>query len=562
MEFINNIWSFLSHPSMLQAIMILFLVSGIGMYLGKFKIGGITLGLSFVFFIGILVSHFGIEVDADILNFTLNLGLILFVYTLGLQVGPSFVESLKRKGLTLNLWALSIITLGVIAVIILYLLTSQSLPDLMGVLSGAVTNMPALGAAQEAVAGIFGSTTQPSEMNSILADMATATAVTYPIGVVGVFIVLSILKKTTPKAIFEAQEKKQQTDSRDYIVANESIYNKKISEIVNLIPTQFVISHIWRGNDDIFPNSDTIIKEGDHIQIVCDEEEHDKLLLLFGEELNKKAAKETENEDNKTFISKRILVTKKEINGQTLGGLRLRNKLNINITSITRAGVDLLPSSSFHLQLGDRLQVVGKSEDIDKLSDMLGNQLKKLDSPYLVTIFVGMFLGCVLGSIPIYIPGISTPIRMGIAGGPLIIGILMGTYGARLHLATYVTQSANLMLRTIGIVLFMAALGLSSGKNFFETLSQGPGLIWMGLGAIITIVPPLIIGLICTLVFKVSYSNTAGIICGSMANPIALDYATSITGNDTAAVSYVTVYPLTMFLRVIFAQLTIGLILG
>lgn len=563
----DEIISFLTEPSILQAVVALFLVSGIGMYLGKFSFKGVSLGLSMVFFIGIICSHFGLRVDSEILAFTINVGLILYVYTLGLQVGPAFIESLKKRGIVLNLWATAIIVLSIVVIVVLYLISNQSLPHLMGVLSGAVTNMPVLGASQEAVSGVLVHQGASQEvLSKTLAEMAMATAIAYPFGVVGVFIVIAILKTQVPRSGASAEDDDTaKTITKEYLITNSAVAGKTIREIMKLNTVPMLVSQIWRKGRFMMPKSDTELLQGDHILVVSEEEHHPKILLLLGEEA--KGVRPGEEvidweAANESLASRRIIITRQEINGVRLASLDLRSRMNINVTSVIRAGITLLPSPSLRLQMGDRLSVVGKESDLKELSRMMGNELKELDTPYLVTLFIGMLLGCVLGAIPIVIPGISTPIKMGIAGGPLIAGILMSAYGVRLHLNTYITSSANLMIRTFGIVLFMAALGLSSGEGFFATLSQGPGLIWMALGTAVTVLPPLIIGYICMKWFKLSFSHTAGVVCGSMANPIALDYASSLVKGDTIAVSYVTVYPLTMFARVIAAQLTVGIIMG
>ncbi|KGN96756.1 hypothetical protein HQ39_01580 [Porphyromonas sp. COT-108 OH2963] len=563
----DEIISFLTEPSILQAVVALFLVSGIGMYLGKFSFKGVSLGLSMVFFIGIICSHFGLRVDSEILAFTINVGLILYVYTLGLQVGPAFIESLKKRGIVLNLWATAIIVLSIVVVVVLYLISNQSLPHLMGVLSGAVTNMPVLGASQEAVSGVLVHQGASQEvLSKTLAEMAMATAIAYPFGVMGVFIVIAILKTQVPRSGASAEEDDTvKTITKEYLITNSAVAGKTIRELMTLNTVPMLVSRIWREGRFMMPKSDTELQPGDHVLVVSEEEHHPKILLLLGEEA--KGVRPGEEvidweAANESLASRRIIITRQEINGVRLASLDLRSRMNINVTSVIRAGITLLPSPSLRLQMGDRLSVVGKESDLKELSRMMGNELKELDTPYLVTLFIGMLLGCVLGAIPIVIPGISTPIKMGIAGGPLIAGILMSAYGVRLHLNTYITSSANLMIRTFGIVLFMAALGLSSGEGFFATLSQGPGLIWMALGTAVTVLPPLIIGYICMKWFKLSFSHTAGVVCGSMANPIALDYASTLVKGDTIAVSYVTVYPLTMFARVIAAQLTVGIIMG
>lgn len=534
------------------------------MYLGRLKIFGLSLGLSFVFFTGIVASHLGITVDEEILSFVLNFGLILFVYTLGIQVGPSFIASFKTKGLILNLWALVVIFCSILCVALISFFSDVSVPALMGILSGAVTNIPALGAAQESVSSIISNNPSMGSVKDVLALMTMATAITYPFGVVGVFLVLHLLKAITPYKIFIAQDKKVKTDQSEFLAVNKAIIGMSVSEIMEIFDLPMVISQIWRKGEFIIPKSETIIEADDHVLVVSEENLHDKVKLFFGDEVEKENQEEEEidwEHSNDSYTSKKIVITQAEYNGVRMGSLDLRNKMGINVTAVARAGMDLLPSPNLRLQLGDRISVVGKEGDVNNLSKKMGNELKKLDTPYLVTLFIGMLMGCAIGAIPIFVPGLSAPIKMGLAGGPLIMGILMGVYGPRFHLATYITQSANLLIRTFGIVLFMAALGLSSGAHFVETLNSGPGFLWLGIGAFITAVPPLIIGILCIRLFKLSYSHTAGVVCGSMANPVAMEYAVSLTGNDTVAVSYVTVYPLTMIVRVIVAQLTVAFLM-
>ena len=543
-------------PTMVQAVAIISIVSAIGIYLGRLKIFGISLGITFVFFTGILAGHLGIEVNKDMLCFAQNFGLIIFVYTLGLQVGPGFFSSLKKGGILLNSIALSVVFLGLLSALILHWTTDVSLPNMIGLLCGAVTNTPALGAAQQALQQV-----DPTNTRGVT-DMALACAVTYPLGVVGVILAIIILKALFHKESLKGAETKDnsaQTYVAEFQVCNPAIYHKSIKEIMSLIDKHFVISRVWRNGKVSIPTSDTTLEEKDHLLVISVKSDVENIKLLFGEQENidwNKADIDWNAIDSQ-LISKRIIVTRNRINGVKLGFLRLRNLYGINITRVTRAGIDLLASPDLHLQMGDKLTIVGEANSVNNVGKILGDEIKRLREPNILAIFIGLTLGVVIGSIPISIPGMSMPIKLGIAGGPIIVGILMGAFGPRLHLTTYTTQSANLMVRQLGIVVYLAGLGLESGAHFFETVFRTEGLLWIGLGFALTIVPVLIIGYIASRFFQISYAKNVGMLCGSMANPMALNYANSTVNGDEPSVAYATVYPLSMFVRVISAQLVI-----
>ncbi|KGN79288.1 hypothetical protein HQ35_08290 [Porphyromonas cangingivalis] len=554
-EALSALWT---SRTMVQTLMLICLVSGIGLYLGKLKISRFSLGSACVFFVGIFAAHFGAKVNEEMLHFAQNFGLILFVYALGVQVGPGFVASFRQKGLALNMWGLSLILLSTFAVIALYFVSDMGIERLMGILSGAVTNTPALGAAQQAVTQSVSS----PDLNSTLSDMALATAITYPFGVIGVIIVLELLKKFFPHKDVPVTGDEPHHFVGEYYVRNPEVSGKTVSQIHDLFSVDFIISRLWRKGRISQPSSDTILEMEDHLIIVSDEADAPRITSFFGGRATEKEQVDWESDENIQLVSRRLLVTKSEFNGVKLSSLRLRNRYGINVTRINRAEIDLVPTPTLRLQIGDRLTVVGRSEDVERLAKRIGDQLRPLDTPYLISIFLGIFLGCALGSIPIILPGISNGIKLGIAGGPIIVGILMGAYGPRLRLNTYITQSANLMVRSMGIVIYLACLGISSGANFFATLMSGDGVTWLGLGALLTVVPTLLVGIIALKYTQYTYGAVGGFLCGTMANPIALDYLNNQAKDDIPTVSYASVYPLAMFMRVIIAQLVVSVILS
>ena len=544
-------------PTMVQAVIIISLVSALGLYLGRIKIFGISLGITFVFFAGILAGHLGIVVNKDMLYFAQSFGLILFVYALGLQVGPGFFSSLKKGGVAMNMMGLGVILLGLIMTVGLHWVTGVSLSNMVGLLCGAVTNTPALGAAQQALLQI-----DPANTKGVT-DMALACAVAYPLGVVGVILAIIILR-----ALFadkKQKDLKEQRDTTTYVaefhVSNPAIYEKSIKDVMELTDKHFVISRVWRNGKVSIPTSDTLLHEHDHLLIISVKSDVENIKVLFGEQENVdwNKADIDWNAIDSQLISRRIAVTRNRVNGVKLGSLRLRNLYGINITRVNRAGIDLLASPDLRLQIGDRLTIVGEANSVNTVGKILGDEIKRLNNPNLLAVFIGISLGMLLGALPITLPGMSTPVKLGIAGGPIIVGILMGAFGPRFHLTTYTTMSANLMLRQLGIIIYLAGLGIDSGVHFFETVFRAEGLLWIGLGFLLTIVPVLIVGFIASQFFKLDYAHNVGMLCGSMANPMALSYANTTVDGDEPSVSYATVYPLSMFIRVISAQLVLML---
>ena len=544
-------------PTMVQAVIIISLVSALGLYLGRIKIFGISLGITFVFFAGILAGHLGIVVNKDMLYFAQSFGLILFVYALGLQVGPGFFSSLKKGGVAMNMMGLGVILLGLIMTVGLHWVTGVSLSNMVGLLCGAVTNTPALGAAQQALLQI-----DPTNTKGVT-DMALACAVAYPLGVVGVILAIIILR-----ALFadkKQKDLKEQRDTTTYVaefhVSNPAIYEKSIKDVMKLTDKHFVISRVWRNGKVSIPTSDTLLHKHDHLLIISVKSDVENIKVLFGEQENVdwNKADIDWNAIDSQLISRRIAVTRNRVNGVKLGSLRLRNLYGINITRVNRAGIDLLASPDLRLQIGDRLTIVGEANSVNTVGKILGDEIKRLNNPNLLAVFIGISLGMLLGALPITLPGMSTPVKLGIAGGPIIVGILMGAFGPRFHLTTYTTMSANLMLRQLGIIIYLAGLGIDSGVHFFETVFRAEGLLWIGLGFLLTIVPVLIVGFIASQFFKLDYAHNVGMLCGSMANPMALSYANTTVDGDEPSVSYATVYPLSMFIRVISAQLVLML---
>ena len=544
-------------PTMVQAVIIISLVSALGLYLGRIKIFGISLGITFVFFAGIFAGHLGIVVNKDMLYFAQSFGLILFVYALGLQVGPGFFSSLKKGGVAMNMMGLGVILLGLIMTVSLHWVTGVSLSNMVGLLCGAVTNTPALGAAQQALLQI-----DPANTKGVT-DMALACAVAYPLGVVGVILAIIILR-----ALFadkKQKDLKEQRDTTTYVaefhVSNPAIYEKSIKDVMKLTDKHFVISRVWRNGKVSIPTSDTLLHEHDHLLIISVKSDVENIKVLFGEQENVdwNKADIDWNAIDSQLISRRIAVTRNRVNGVKLGSLRLRNLYGINITRVNRAGIDLLASPDLRLQIGDRLTIVGEANSVNTVGKILGDEIKRLNNPNLLAVFIGISLGMLLGALPITLPGMSTPVKLGIAGGPIIVGILMGAFGPRFHLTTYTTMSANLMLRQLGIIIYLAGLGIDSGVHFFETGFRAEGLLWIGLGFLLTIVPVLIVGFIASQFFKLDYAHNVGMLCGSMANPMALSYANTTVDGDEPSVSYATVYPLSMFIRVISAQLVLML---
>ena len=541
-----------TEQTFVQATLVLALICAAGLALGQIKIKGISLGVTFVFFAGILAGHLGLKINQDMLTMLQNFGLILFIYALGVQVGPGFFSSFKEGGVKLNLLGIFLMVTGTAMAVILHWTTGISIGDMMGLLSGAVTNTPMLGAAQQALLQV-----EPDNIAGAN-NMAMACAVGYPFGLIGMILCVIFLR-----AIIGKKGKKSQDHASDntfvaeYQVSNPAVFGKTIMEIRKNADCHFVISRIWKDGKVIIPTSETIIEENEHLLVTSGKSDVERVKTLFGQkedvDWNKKGI-DWNSIDNQ-LISRKVLVTKPELNGVKLGSLRLRNSYGINITRVTRAGIDLLPSRSLRLQLGDKLTIVGEERAIENVSIRLGNQAKELSNPNLFAIFVGIVLGLILGSIPFAFPGMSMPVKLGIAGGPIIVGLIMGAFGPRMHLSIYMSRSANLMLRQLGLTIYLAGLGLSAGAGFIETVFTAEGLKWVIISLGLAIVPVLITAFVAGKLFKTDYSDNIGMLCGAMANPFALDFADPDGEGEDPAVAYATVYPASIFLRVISAQI-------
>ena len=546
MEWIESI---LIDHSALQAVIVLSIICAVGLSLGKIKVLGVSLGATLVFFVGILAGHLGLSLDVDMLNYAENFGLILFVYALGLQVGPGFFSSFRKGGLTLNMLAMAVIMLGIVITVIAAFLTGIPITDMVGVMCGAVTNTPALGAAQQTL----------KQLGIDSSSLALGCAVAYPLGVVGVILALVVSRKI----FYRNNDKLRPTEEHDetfiaaFKIQNPAIFGKSLKGIDILKGHHFIITRLWRGDNEVsIPTSETVLEEGDRILVVTNEKDVAALEVLFGEQESTDWNKRDIdwNKVDSHLVSQKILITKPELNGKRLGSLHLRNDYGVNTTRVYRGGISILASPQLRLQLGDRLIVVGEAKAVKEVSEMMGNTVKNLGEPNLVSVFIGLTIGLILGSIPIMIPGVSMPVKLGLAGGPIIVGILMGTFGPRLHMVTYVTRSANLMLRALGLSLYLACLGIDAGSDFFDIVIRPEGMAWIGIGFVITIVPVLIVGFIASRIMKMDYATVGGMLCGSMANPMALNYANDVVGTDAPAVAYTTVYPLSMFVRVIIVQ--------
>ena len=535
--------------SALQAVIVICLISAIGLSLGKLHIRGVSLGVTFVFFAGILAGHLGLNIDSQMLNYAESFGLILFVYALGLQVGPGFVSSFRQGGTQLNLLALATVALGTVMAIACTWFTGVSLPDMIGVLCGATTNTPALGAAQQTL----------KQMGLPSSGPALSCAVTYPLGVVGVIIGILVtghwLKRYTGKN--KANSEQDEPFIASFYVCNPAIFDKKLAEVAGLNENKFVVSRLWRDGKVHLPDSDTVLKEGDRILVIAPHKYIPNLTIFFGRQDQTDWNKNNIdwNKIDNNLVSERIVITRHEINGKKLGALHLRNRYGINVSRVHRSGIQLVATPDLILRMGDRITVVGEVSAVKRVAQELGNAVQHLDEPNLVAIFIGIVIGLLVGSIPFYMPGITMPVKLGLAGGPIIVGILIGAYGPRFHMITYTTSSANLMLRALGLSMYLACLGLDAGAQFFSTVMRPEGLVWVGLGFLITTLPVMLMAMVSVKVGKLDFSSTSGMLCGSMANPIALDYVNATLNSDKASLAYATVYPLCMFVRVIIAQL-------
>lgn len=536
----------------LQALLVLGLIIAVGLGLGKLRIGGISLGVTFVFFAGILAGHLGLAIDPAMLSYAESFGLVLFVYELGLKVGPGFFSSFRQGGVKLNLLALAVIVLGSLMALAFSFQSGQNIADLVGVLCGASTNTPALGAAQQSL----------QQLGLPVGNTALACAVTYPLGVVGVILAFVIIRKTIVRKSDIApagSTEVNHTYIATFRVTNPAVFDMDIKSVSALSHCHFVISRLWHDGKVTIPNSDTVLAKGDRLLAVTTDKEQPELRMIFGTQEEKDWNKDDIdwNSIDSSLVSRHLVVSRPEINGKKLGSLRLRNSYGINISRVSRAGIQLLATPDLVLQLGDRLTVVGEQKAIDNVAKILGNTDAQLKDPNLAVIFIGIVLGILLGAVPIALPGLSSPVRMGLAGGPMIVGILIGRFGPKFHLVTYTTRSANLMLRGIGLSLFLACLGLDAGAGFLDTIMRADGLIWIGQGFLITVIPVMLMAPVAMRACHLDFGTACGMLSGAMANPMALSYANDTLPGDNAAVSYATVYPMTMVARVIIAQILV-----
>ena len=544
-----------AHIAMLYAIVI-----SIGVLLGKVKVGGISLGVTFVLFAGILAGHIGFTAPTNILSFIQDFGLILFVFCIGLQVGPGFFESFKKGGVSLNLLATVTILLNIGVMFACYWLffdtkNIKNLPMMVGTLYGAVTNTPGLGAANEALTNVFAHGNVP--------EIASGYACAYPLGVLGIIgATIAIRYITRVKLEKEEKQLAEQEDENPKAkphqmhlkVSNAYIAGRSLLEISQFLNRDVICTRLLHGGEVIIPNRNTIFSLGDELLIVCTEGDAEAIKAFIGPEIDTPWHTEAEAQP---LISRRIVVTNPAMNGKTLGKMHFSSVYGVNITRVTRQGMDLFASRNHHFQIGDRIMVVGPEDNVNRIAEMMGNSTKRLDAPNIGTIFIGIIVGILFGSIPLSIPGMPVPLKLGIAGGPLIIAILIGRFGYRFKLVTYTTTSANMMLREIGLVLFLASVGIKAGAGFWETVVQGDGLKYVYTGFLITIIPILIVGTIARLYYKFNYFTIMGMISGSYTDPPALAYANSICTREAPAIGYSTVYPLSMFLRIFTAQLIV-----
>lgn len=548
------------NTSLASTILLYSVVIFVGIWLGKLKILGVSLGVTFVLFVGLLLGHFGYEANADVLHFLREFGLILFIFSIGMQVGPGFFSSFKQGGIRMNALALLGIALNVAIMLAIYFIQggsegNTSISQMVGIMSGAVTNTPGLGAAQQTFLQV-----DPEGFN-VSQEMSMGYAAAYPLGVIGIILTMILLKKffkiDSDKETSELESESSSAELAPSVVTfkatNELISGLSMLKLHTLLSVEYVVSRIEKPDGTvIIPTSKTEVELGDLCLVVCQKQDEEIFERFLGPKVEKKWEM-----DRGPVVSRRILVTKTEYNGVKLGSLHLHDAYQLNVTRVNRAGVDLMASAGLTLQMGDRVTVVGKLDDINNLASKLGNSMKRLNEPNLVTMFIGIFLGIVVGSIPLQFPGMTVPMKLGLAGGPLVVAILLSAYGHKIHLVTYTNSSANLLLRELGICLFLASVGLAAGKDFAKTVFTPDGAVWVVYGFIITMVPQLVMGIIARAKYKMNYFSICGMLSGSYTDPPALAYGNKIANNDAPAVSYSTVYPLTMFMRVIAAQMII-----
>ncbi len=552
----NEILASITQNAVAQTLIIYSAIITLGMLIGKIQIKGVSLGVTFVLFVGILAGHLGCNIDPAVLDFLKNFGLILFIFTIGLQVGPGFFSSFKTSGLKMNGLACCMILLGVGTTVGLSFLFADYVdaPMMVGIMSGAVTSTPGLGAAQEALQQLSATGAIEGELPPI----SLGYAVAYPMGVLGIILTMMLLRvifrvdlKAEESNLQQKQTSHEKPDILTFRITNSNIDGLTLAELKHSFGHEFVATRLCANEQVSIPHADTVLHTGNLILVVTRHANAKLLQKLLGEPVDYEW-----KDDESTMVSRRIVVTRDSINGKTIGQLHLRSAFNVNITRVGRAGIDLLARPDLVLQVGDRMMVVGPLENIKKAEAMLGNTLKRLNNPHIITIFLGILMGILVGSIPIYFPNMPMPVRLGLAGGPLIVAILLGRFGYKLKLITYTTQSANLMLREIGICLFLASVGLASGGRFVETVVSPNGLLWIGCGVLITMIPPLVVGVVARLM-KFDFFSICGLIAGSHTNIPPLAYANSLTETDEPAVAYSTVYPLATFLRILSAQILI-----
>ncbi|MDE6329265.1 MAG: putative transporter, partial [Muribaculaceae bacterium] len=554
MEWIHSI---LFEHSALQALIVLALIIAVGLGLGKWHFKGVSLGVTWVFFVGIIAGHFGLSIDPAMLNFAESFGLVLFVYELGLKVGPGFFSSFRSGGVLLNGLGLGVVIAGTLLAIAMTFAFGVPMQDMVGILSGATTNTPALGAAQQAL----------SQIGVPASGAALSCAVTYPLGVVGVILAFIVIRKLMVRS-GDIDSGNHDDDNQTFIAAfeveNPAVFGKTVQQVAHTISIHFVISRIWRDGNVTIPTSDTTLLRGDRLLVVTTEHDLEPLTVAFGKQESSdwNTGDIDWNAIDSSLVSRHVVVSRPSLNGRRLGSLKLRNTYGINITRVLRNGVTLLASPRLVLQLGDRLTVVGEERQIENVAKALGNSTVTLKDPNMGAIFLGIVLGVVLGSVPIAVPGISVPVRLGLAGGPIIVGILVGRFGPQFHLVTYTTRSANLMLRGIGLSLFLGCLGLDAGARFLETILRAEGVMWIGIGFAITVIPVVLFAPIAMRLARLDFGTACGVISGAMANPMALNYANDTLPGDNPAVGYATVYPIAMFSRVVIAQLLVLLFVG
>lgn len=545
----------LTNGNALETLIVLGVICSAGLALGKVRFKGVSLGVAFVFFVGIMAGAIGLRANGAMVQFAETFGLGIFIYALGLHVGPNFFSQLRHEGLPLNIWALTVVLAGTGLAVLLSQVSSVSLTDMVGILCGATTNTPALGAAQQALA----------QKGLPTGSIALATALTYPMGVLGVILVMMLVRIFFVRSN-RLQSRKADEENRTFIgqfvVTNQAIDGLTVREVAQRARDKFIISRLWRGQEVIVPLSSTILRKDDTLVVVTEKNNEEHLAALFGRQVHTdwNSSEVDWNHIDAKIESRILVVSRKVLNGKKLGQLHLRQAYGVNVSRIFRGDLKLLAADDLRLQYGDRVTVVGTTRAIDQVESFFGNAVQTLNEPEVGSIFLGLVMGLLLGMVPFYLPGITAPVRLGLAGGTIVMGIVVGALGPRLHFISYTTSSASLMLRKMGLALYLAGLGLESGADFLPTLLRPEGLWWIGLGTLLTTLPLLLIMLLALWLTRMDYTTICGWTCGAMANPMALNYANDTLDGDTATVSYAAVYPLSMFIRIVIAQLLIAFI--